>query len=142
MSSAPAFSVPLDSIASCFEGVIPATICSCDLEGTPNLTLLSIVHRVDADPVGLSYQFFNKTRKNIMESPVVHVIVVSPQTCQQFRLDLRYERTDNEGPGFDRMKLRLDAVASQTGMSQVFHLRGVDIYKVLDCRTLNLEVSV
>jgi adenylate cyclase len=140
MSSAPVFTVPLDSIASCFEGVIPATICSCDREGTPNLTFLSIVHRVDADHVGLSYQFFNKTRQNIMENPLVQVIVVSPETCHQFRLDLSYERTDMEGPAFDRMKMRLDAVASQTGMSQVFHLRGVDVYRVLDCRPLNAEL--
>jgi GAF domain len=137
MSELPAITVPLESIASCFEGVIPATICSCDIEGNPNLTFLSIVHRIDAGHVGLSYQFFNKTRKNIMENPQVQVVVVSPETAGQYRLDLHYERTDTSGPAFDRMKTRLDAVASQTGMSQVFHLRGVDIYKVLDCRPLN-----
>jgi adenylate cyclase len=140
--SSPVLTVPLESIASSFEGVIPATICSCDREGTPNLTFLSIVHRVDADHVGLSYQFFNKTRTNIMENPLVQVVVVSPETCYQFRLDLHYERTDTEGPAFDRMKTRLDAVASQTGMSQVFRLRGVDIYRVLDCRPLNAAVSL
>jgi adenylate cyclase len=122
--------------------VIPATICSCDREGTPNLTFLSIVHRIDASHVALSYQFFNKTRKNIMENPLVQVIVVSPETCYQFRLDLHYERTETEGPVFDRMKMRLDAVASQTGMSQVFHLRGADIYRVLDCRPLNAKVQL
>jgi adenylate cyclase len=132
--------VPLDHVASCFEGVIPATICSCDREGTPNLTYLSLVHRVDADHVGLSWQFFNKTRKNILENPSVQVIVTAPQTFEQFRLDLRYERTDTEGTAFERMKTRLDAVASQTGMSQVFSLRGMDVYRVLDCRLLNSEV--
>jgi adenylate cyclase len=142
MSASSAFTVPLDSIASCFEGVIPATICSCDREGTPNLTFLSIVHRVDAGHVGLSYQFFNKTRQNIMENPLVQVVVVSPETCRQFRLDLHYERTDTKGAAFDRMKMRLDSVASQTGMSQVFHLRGVDIYRVLDCRPLNAAVHL
>lgn len=135
-----ALTVPLDHIAGCFEGVIPANICSCDREGTPNLTYLSLVHRLDQDHVGLSYQFFNKTRKNILENPWVQVIVTAPQTFEQFRLDLRYERTDAEGPAFDRMKTRLDAVASQTGMSQVFRLRGVDVYQVLDCRLLNSEV--
>jgi len=70
---------------------------------------------------------------------MVQVIVVSPETAYQFRLDLHYERTDTEGPVLDRMKIRLEAVASQTGMGQVFHLRGVDIYRVLDCRPLNAE---
>ena len=141
MSAPSAVRAPLDHIASCFEGVIPATICSCDSEGTPNLTFLSIVHRLDEDHVGLSYQFFNKTRKNVLENPSAQVIVVSPQTFEQFRLDLRYERTDTEGPAFDRMKTRLDAIASQTGMSQIFRLRGMDVYRVLDCRLLNSEVG-
>ena len=140
MSASSSVTVPLDDISSCFEGVIPATICSCDREGTPNLTYLSLVHRLDEDHVGLSYQFFNKTRKNILENPLVQVIITSPQTFEQFRLDLRYERTDTEGPAFDRMKTRLDAVASQTGMSQVFRLRGMDVYQVLGCRLLNSEV--
>ena len=140
MSASSSVTVPLDDISSCFEGVIPATICSCDREGTPNLTYLSIVHRLDEDHVGLSYQFFNKTRKNVLENPWVQVIVTSPRTFEQFRLDLRYERTDTGGAAFDRMKTRLDAVASQTGMSQVFRLRGMDVYRVLDCRLLNSEV--
>ena len=55
------------------------------------------------------------------------------QTFEQFRPDLRYERTDTEGPAFDRMKTRLDAVAPQTGMSQTFKLSGLDVYRVLDC---------
>ena len=142
MSSSPEFAVQLESIASCFEGVVPSTICSCDPEGRPNLTFLSIVHRMDAEHVGLSYQFFNKTRKNIMVNPRVQVVVVSPETSQQFRLDLHYERTDTEGAAFDRMKGRLAAVASQTGMSQVFHLLGVDVYRVLDCRPMNDKVRV
>jgi hypothetical protein len=54
---------------------------------------------------------------------------------------LRYEQTETEGAIFDRVKTRLDAVASQTGMSHVFRLRGVDIFQVLDCRPMNAETS-
>ena len=132
-------SVPLENIASCFEGVIPSTICSCSRDGTPNLTYLSIVHLLDPRHVGLSYQFFNKTRKNILQNPRAQVLVVSPETSAQYRLDLRYLRTETEGPSFDRMKVRLDAVASQTGMSHVFKLRGVDVFEVLDCRSVSSE---
>ena len=134
-------SVPstLDAIATCFEGIVPATICSCASDGTPNVTYLSIVHRLDEWHVGLSYQFFNKTRKNLFENPMAQVIVVSPETADQYRLDLQYERTDVTGPFFDRMSTRLAAVASQTGMSQVFTLRGVDVFRVLDCRPVNAE---
>lgn len=103
-------------------------------------TAISIVHRVDQSHVGLSYQFFNKTRKNVLENPLVQVVVVSPETADQYRLDLQYERTEVEGPVFDRMSIRLAAVASQTGMSQIFRLRGVDVYRVLDCRPVNAEI--
>lgn len=136
-------SVPaaLDAIASCFEGVLPATICSCGADGTPNVTYLSIVHRLDAWHVGLSYQFFNKTRTNVLANPMVQVIVVSPETADQYRLDLRYERTEVAGSMFERMHTRLAAVASQTGMSQIFSLRGVDVYRVLDCRSVSEETQ-
>ena len=141
MSAPSALTVPLESIAPCFEGVLPASICTCSAEGTPNLTFLSIVHRIDREHVGLSYQFFNKTRTNVMENPLVQVVVVSPETGVQYRLDLRYEGTETEGTNFDRMRTRLDAVASQTGMGQVFKLLGVDIYRVLDCRPLSSDAG-
>jgi GAF domain len=139
MSEPSPLTVPLENIALCFEGIIPSTICSCSREGIPNLTYLSIVHLLDPRHVGLSYQFFNKTRRNVMENPMVQVVVVSPETLHQYRLSLCYERTETEGPTFDRMKSGLDAVASQTGMSQVFRLRGVDIYRVLDCRRFDSQ---
>jgi adenylate cyclase len=134
MSQPSGVSVPLESIASCFEGIIPSPICSCAKNGTPNLTYLSIVHRIDSNHVGLSNQFFNKTWKNIQENPRAQVIVCKPETGEQFRLDLRYEQTVTEGAIFERTRTRLDAVASQTGMTHIFRLRGVDIYEVLDCR--------
>jgi adenylate cyclase len=73
---------------------------------------------------------------------MVQVIVVSPQTADQYRLDLQYERTEVAGAVFDRMSTRLAAVASQTGMSQIFTLRGVDVYRVIDCRPVNAEIQV
>ena len=141
MSTASPLAIALEDIASCFEGIIPASICTCSPDGTPNMTYLSIVHRVDSHHVGLSYQFFNKTRENMLQNAFVQVVVVSPSTMRQYRLDLRYERTETGGAIFDRMKTRLDAVASQTGMSHVFRLRGVDIFRVLDCRPMNAETS-
>lgn len=139
MSAPSKLTLPLESVELCLEGIIPATLCSCSREGTPNLTFLSIVHRLDENHVGLSFQFFNKTRTNILENPRAQVLVISPETSEQYRLDLQYLRTETAGPCFDRMKTRLDAVASQTGMSNVFRLRGVDIYEVLDCRPVSSE---
>jgi len=141
MNARPALSVPLDSIASCFEGIAPSSICSCSRDGLPNVTYLSIVHRLDEAHVGLSFQFFNKTRKNTQENPHAQVIVVQPGTANQYRLDLQYLRTETDGAVFDRMNTRLTAIASQTGMSQVFRLRGVDVYEVIECRPVNVDGS-
>ncbi|MGH9681232.1 MAG: GAF domain-containing protein [Candidatus Acidiferrales bacterium] len=139
MSDLSPLTFALESIASCFEGIIPSTICSCSKGGIPNLTYLSIVHQIDSRHVGLSYQFFSKTRANILENPRVQVLVVSPETAEQYRLDLKYLRTEAEGPSFERMRIRFDAVASQSGMSHVFKLRGVDVFEVLDCRPVSSE---
>ena len=44
--------IPLRSIASCFEGVIPAMMATCSLEGEPNITEISQVHLVDENARG------------------------------------------------------------------------------------------
>src|SRR6185312_16311971 len=56
--------------------------------------------------------------------------VVHPGTGEQHALDLRYLHTETEGEAFESMRANLDAVASQTGMGDVFRLRGADVYHV------------
>jgi hypothetical protein len=136
MSAKGIFSVSLEEIETCFEGVIPSPFCTCSAGRVPNATYLSVVHRLDSNHVALSFQFFNKSRKNLLENPKAQVIVVEPATCRQFQLDLIFEATLTEGPIFDRLRIHLDAVASQIGMSHIFSLRGADIYRVLDCRAV------
>jgi len=102
----------------------------------PNVTYLSVVRRVDSNHVALSFQFFNKSRKNLLENPKAQVLLVEPATFRQFQLNLAYETTLTEGPVFERLRIHLDAVASQIGMSHIFSLRGADIFKVLDCRAV------
>jgi adenylate cyclase len=126
-------SVSLERIRPCLQGVIPSMIATCSAEGVPNVTLLSIVHYVDSERVGLTRQFFNKTRANLDENPWAQVVVVEPQTGDQYLLDLCFLHTETEGATFEAVKANLDAVASQTGMTGVFRLRGVDIHRVLRC---------
>jgi adenylate cyclase len=126
-------SVPLESILSCFEGVIPSALATCAPDGTPNITYMSIVQYVDSERVALSRQFFNKTRANLDANPWAQVRVVEPETLGQYALDLHYLHTETEGPIFEGMKANLEAIASQTGMGDVFRLRGVDIYHVIGC---------
>jgi len=126
-------SVPLESIVPCFQGVIPSWVTTCSADGVPNATIVSIVHYVDSERVALTRQFMNKSRINLDENPQAQVIVVNPSNGEQFALDTHYLRTESEGPIFDAVAANLDAIASMTGMSGVFRLRGVDIHGVLAC---------
>ena len=119
-------------IRRCLEGAIPAVIATGALDGTPNVAYLSQVHYVDDRHVALTFQFFNTTRRNILENPRATVQVVDPETAAHFRLHLRYVRTETEGPLFEHMKAKLAGIASHTGMSKVFRLLGSDIYEVLE----------
>src|SRR5215470_670853 len=122
----------LDSIRSCLEGAIPSSGATCAPDGTPNLTFVSQVHYVDESHVALSFQFFNKTRQNVLANPRVAATVVDPETAAQYRLDLRYLRTETNGPVFESMKAKLAGIASHTGMAGIFRLQGSDIYNVLN----------
>lgn len=133
--------VALEDIASCFEGIIPAGICTLANNGTPNVTFLSVVHRIDANHVALSRQFFNKTERNTSTNPHAQVIVAEPDTGRLFLLDLVYERTETEGALFERMRTKLDAVAAYEGMANVFKLRGTDVCRVEACTMLPSESS-
>jgi hypothetical protein len=123
--------ITLDAIRSCLEGVVPSLIATCAPDGTPNVAYLSQVHYVDRDHVALSFQFFNKTRENVLANPRAAVQVVDPETAAHFRLTLEYQRTETEGPLFEKMKAKLAGIASHTGMSKVFRLQGADVYRVL-----------
>jgi len=123
--------IALTSIRPCLEGIIPAALASCAADGTPNVTYVSHVHYVDAEHVALSFQFFHKTRENVLRNPRVVVQLIHPDTGQSYRLTLRYLRTESEGPLFEAMKARLAGIASHTGMAKVFRLLGADVYRVV-----------
>lgn len=120
-----------ESLSACFQGLIPALIATCDAEGEPNVTYLSQVDYVDPRHVALSCQFFNKTRRNVEVNPYAAVIVHDPVTMEAWRLRLRFERSETEGELFDRMALRIQVIATHTGMAGVFRLRSADLYEVL-----------
>jgi hypothetical protein len=122
----------LEAIRACFEGAVPSAVATCAADGTPNVSIVSQVHYVDRAHVALSFQFFNKTRENVLANPRTAALVIHPETAAQYRLELEYLRTETEGPLFENMKAKLAGIASHTGMSGVFRLRGSDIYRVLE----------
>jgi hypothetical protein len=123
--------IALKDIGGCFEGVIPAMMATCSLEGEPNITEISQVHLVDEKHVALSHQFFNKTQRNVRENPHATILVFAPATYQLYRLQLRFDHSEAEGPLFEEMAARLQVIASHTGMLGIFKLRYADVYEVL-----------
>jgi hypothetical protein len=121
-----------DEIRDCLEGVIPLTLATCAVNGTPNVTYASHAHLVDARHLALSYQFFSKSRENILSNPRAAAALISPKTGARYHLDLEYSHTESSGPVFESMKARLAGIASHTGMAGVFRLRGSDVYRVLN----------
>lgn len=120
----------LRSIRACLEGAIPAITATCAPDGTPNVAYISQVVYVDEGHVALSFQFFNKTRQNILANPCATVLVLDPVTARYYRLQLRYLRTETSGPLFECMKAQLAGIASHEGMAEVFALKGSDVYFV------------
>lgn len=123
-------SLRLSAIRNCLEGIVPSVLATADADGTPNVSLISQVQYVDNDHVALSYQFFNKTRRNVLATRLASVGVVDPETNAQYRLALEYLETQTSGPLFEIMRAKLAGIASQAGLHGVFRLLGSDIFRV------------
>lgn len=115
---------------SCFEGVIPAALATCSEQGMPNTTWLSQVFLLDDRHIALSCQFFRKTRENLNANPRAQLLLVSPHNLTQWRLDVRFMRSESSGATFEAMKSRIHAIASITRMEGVFALSSADVFEV------------
>jgi uncharacterized protein YigA (DUF484 family) len=133
--------IPLESLTNSFQGLLPAWLCTCSKDGVPNVAILSHVDYVDSRHVALSFQFFNKSRRNVAENPQALVRICDPDTFRFHALRLRYVRTETEGPLFESMRLRIEAIASYSGLKGIFKLLGADVYEVLSVEAIAHEVG-
>ena len=116
------------------EGVIPPVLCTASAERVPNVSYLSLCEYVDPLHIALSYQFFNRSRENVLATRRASLTLDDPYTGAGVVLQLEYQRTETEGAVFERLRAKLMGIASHIGMDKVFHLRGADIYRVLEMR--------
>lgn len=114
------------------QGIVPSCIITCSKAGIPNATYISQVYYVDDNHVAISHQFFNKTIKNIQDNPHACVNVVNPEDFSMWRLALDFSHSETEGDTFDQMSIQLEAIASMTGMEDIFKLKSSVIFEVKD----------
>ena len=128
--------IDLHTLERCFEGAVPSLMCTASADGVPNLAHLSHVHLVDEQHVATSNQFFTKTTANLVANPMACLLVIDPENMDNHSLLVRHERSETSGPLFDRVRESIEVIASLTGMSEVFELRAVDIFRVLDAHLM------
>ena len=118
------------------QGMFPSWITTCSAAGEPNTTVISQVWYVDEDHVALSFQFFNKTKKNLAENPNALATIVNPGTMAMYNLDLEFDHSETDSDLFEDMDMKLEAIASMSGMSGIFKLQAADVYKVKSLKAL------
>ena len=133
--------ISLAPLRRSFEGIVPPILATRDAAGMPNISMISQVHYVDDQHVALSYQFFNKTRRNLLETRIASVEVADAVTNAQHRLKLEYLETQDTGPIFEEMRAKLAGIASHSGMAGVFRLRGADIFRVRGIEVVRSRLS-
>jgi adenylate cyclase len=120
------------SISRCFQGDIPNVLATASASGVPNVIFLSQVTLVDGDHLAISNQFLRKTMQNLAENPVATLLVLDPGDGESYKILARHVRSECEGEGFEEARLALDSMAAMVGMQDVFALKGLEVFRVLD----------
>jgi len=134
MSAAFEDGLSLFGVRRMMEGVVPPVLCTASADRVPNVSYLSLCEYVDPLHIALSYQFLNRSRENVLATRRASLTLDDAYTGAGVVLQLEYQRTETEGPVFERLRAKLMGVASHVGMEKVFNLRGADVYRVLEMR--------
>ncbi len=127
---ATAITIPQE-IRSSLDGAIPFTVGTCDAEGTPNVTFMSQLFYVNEHQVAISYQFMNKTWRNLLVNPVFTAFVTNPDDLTLWRLSLEFTEEKQDGSVFEEMEMQLLALATPEHIQ--FSLHSALICNLIAC---------
>src|SRR6185503_7035732 len=74
--------------------------------------------------------------------PQALVVLIDPDSGQGWSLRLKYVRSETSGPLFERMALRIEAIASYCGLKGIFKLRAADVYEVVTVAPVAGEMGI
>ena len=120
-----------EEIIPALQGALPNSLATVDDDGTPNVSYISQVFYVDNNHLALSNQFLNKSMRNIKSNGIATINIVRPDNLKSWYIELKHQESKTEGDLFDNMKMQLEAIASMTGMEDVFKLRASEIFEVI-----------
>ncbi len=132
----------LTDVRRMLEGIIPPAMCSVSADGVPHVNYLSHAEYIDPEHIALTFQFFNRSRANVLATGRIALAVDDPYTGAGVVMQLQYEGTQTSGPVFERLRAKLAGIAAHTGMEKVFKLQGADLYKVLEVRRLDQQLAL
>jgi len=69
--------------------------------------------------------------RNIKSNGIATVNIVRPDNLKSWYLELKYKESKTDGELFENMKMQLEAIASMTGMEDVFKLRASEIFEIV-----------
>jgi predicted pyridoxine 5'-phosphate oxidase superfamily flavin-nucleotide-binding protein len=121
-----------EALHSALQGTFPSALSTVDNDGNPNVSMISQVFFVDSEHVALSNQFFNKSMRNIQMNGRATVNIIQPADLKSYYMYLEHVESQKEGPVFEQMSMELEAIASMTGMQDVFKLKASEIFKVIE----------
>jgi hypothetical protein len=130
-----------DDFVPCLQGVVPGTMVTCALDGTPNVTTISQCFPVGTSQIAISNQFLSKARRNLLENPQACIQLIHPGDGAMWIVNARFDHAETEGPLFDAMEMQLEVIASMSGMEDVFKLEAADVLDVLDIRRIDLGAA-
>ncbi|TNE70011.1 pyridoxamine 5'-phosphate oxidase family protein [bacterium] len=119
-----------DSLKNSLDGAIPSMIVSVDENDMPNVTIVSQVFYVDENHVAISNQFLSKTIRNLTATKRAAIQLIDPIEIFMWILQVEFIREEKEGSLFDDMNMQLEAIASMTGMQDVFKLKSAFVCRV------------
>ncbi|MFK7694013.1 LuxR C-terminal-related transcriptional regulator [Paenibacillus sp. HJGM_3] len=111
-------------------GIFPMTLVTVSEDRVPNITNLSRVWTVDSGHIAVANQLLKKSMINLEKVPLALLRAVDPADMLSWEVDIRYVRSETDGPLYDRIAQELQDIAWMAGDPQLIELRSVVVFQV------------